>query len=64
MGLLDLTRVSDCIGFCWSRISVLTFGNELGIVFLLTASIALFVGVQVMFELREHELRHGIRMKC
>lgn len=36
----------------------------LGIAFLLFACVALFVGVQVMFEVREQELRQGIRMKC
>ena len=35
-----------------------------GLTFLLVACGALFVGVQVMFELREQELRHGIKMKC
>ena len=37
---------------------------SLGLLFLLAACSALFVGVQLMFELREHELRQGIRMKC
>lgn len=35
-----------------------------GLGFLVTACGALFVGAQVMFELREHELRHGIKLKC
>ena len=35
-----------------------------GIVFLVFACAALFTGVQVMFELREEELRHGIKLKC
>ncbi|KAI4245882.1 MAG: hypothetical protein LQ352_006494, partial [Teloschistes flavicans] len=34
-------------------------GSYSGLVFLVTACGALFVGVQIMFELREHELRHG-----
>ncbi|KAL9580422.1 MAG: hypothetical protein Q9212_004508, partial [Teloschistes hypoglaucus] len=34
-------------------------GSYSGLVFLVTAYGALFVGVQVMFELREHELRHA-----
>ena len=37
---------------------------EAGIVFLVAACGAVFVGVQVMFELREDELRAGIQMKC
>ena len=35
-----------------------------GLLFLATASIALFTAAQVMFELRAHELRQGIKMKC
>ncbi|KAL8693915.1 MAG: hypothetical protein Q9218_001329 [Villophora microphyllina] len=38
-------------------------GSYSGLVFLVTACGALFVGAQVMFELREHELRHGIKLK-
>ncbi|KAL8960727.1 MAG: hypothetical protein Q9193_002615 [Seirophora villosa] len=39
-------------------------GSYSGLVFLAAACVALFVGAQVMFELREHELRHGIKLKC
>lgn len=39
-------------------------GSYSGIGFLVAACAALFVGVQVMFEIREEELRAGIRMKC
>lgn len=39
-------------------------GSAAGVAFLAIASGALFVGVQVMFEVREDEKRHGIRMKC
>lgn len=57
----DLTLVSDS-----NRDSLppvpLTW--RLGIAFLLFACVALFVGVQLMFEVREQELRQGIRMKC
>ncbi|KAL9131662.1 MAG: hypothetical protein Q9217_000473 [Psora testacea] len=35
-----------------------------GLVFLAAACGALFTGVQVMFELRQQELRQGINMKC
>lgn len=35
-----------------------------GAMFMLLASGALFVGVQVMFEVREAEKRRGIRLKC
>ncbi|KAH0542950.1 hypothetical protein FGG08_002719 [Glutinoglossum americanum] len=36
-------------------------GSYSGLVFLAVASMALFVGAQVMFEVREHEMRQGIR---
>lgn len=39
-------------------------GSYSGAGFLLAACGALFVGVQVMFEVREGELRAGIRLKC
>lgn len=35
-----------------------------GVLFLFTACAALFVGIQVMFEIRESELRRGISLKC
>ncbi|KAH8813058.1 glycerol:H+ symporter-like protein [Xylogone sp. PMI_703] len=40
------------------------FNDYHGLVFLVTAILALFVGVQVMFEIRESEKRRGIFMKC
>ncbi|KAL8674563.1 MAG: hypothetical protein Q9168_001006 [Polycauliona sp. 1 TL-2023] len=39
-------------------------GSYSGLVFLTAASAALFAAAQIMFELREHELRHGIKLKC
>jgi D-alanyl-lipoteichoic acid acyltransferase DltB (MBOAT superfamily) len=39
-------------------------GSTAGLVFFTGACGALFVGVQVMFEVREQEKREGIRMKC
>ncbi|KAF7593511.1 glycerol transporter [Aspergillus hancockii] len=39
-------------------------GSYSGLVYLVTACAALFVGVQVMFEIRQEELRAGINMKC
>jgi D-alanyl-lipoteichoic acid acyltransferase DltB (MBOAT superfamily) len=35
-----------------------------GLVFLVTASCVLFVGIQVMFEVREAEMRKGIFLRC
>ncbi|KAL8847988.1 MAG: hypothetical protein Q9221_006950 [Calogaya cf. arnoldii] len=39
-------------------------GSYSGLVFLAAACGALFAAAQIMFELREHELRHGIKLKC
>ncbi|KAM0335360.1 hypothetical protein ACHAQA_000405 [Verticillium albo-atrum] len=35
-----------------------------GLLFLITACGALFIGIQIMFEIRESELRKGISLKC
>lgn len=40
------------------------FRDYSGLVFLVTACTALFVGIQVMFEIRQGELRRGINLKC
>lgn len=42
----------------------LTLLRSLGIAFLITACGALFVGIQVMFEIRQSEYRRGINLKC
>jgi D-alanyl-lipoteichoic acid acyltransferase DltB (MBOAT superfamily) len=39
-------------------------GSWDGLAFLLIACVALFTGVQFMFEHRESEKRKGIKMKC
>ena len=60
MGLLDLILVgSNCVSTCLDSADC-----EVGVVFFVTACAALFVGVQVMFETREQELRQGIKLKC
>lgn len=40
------------------------FRDWSGIAFLVTACCALFVGVQMMFEVREQEMRDGFYLKC
>ncbi|KAL2154276.1 hypothetical protein VTH82DRAFT_2952 [Thermothelomyces myriococcoides] len=40
------------------------FRDYSGIAFLITACGALFVGIQVMFEIRQSEYRRGINLKC
>ena len=39
-------------------------GSWSGIGFLVVTCVALFTGVQVMFEWREAEMSKGIKMKC
>ncbi|KAI9890611.1 MAG: glycerol transporter [Vezdaea aestivalis] len=39
-------------------------GSYSGLGFLCIACVVLFVGIQVLFEMREEELRQGIRLKC
>lgn len=39
-------------------------GSWSGVGFLLSCCVVLFVGAQIMFEVREGELRAGIRLKC
>lgn len=39
-------------------------GSYAGVAYMISCCIVLFVGVQVMFEIREEELRMGINLKC
>jgi D-alanyl-lipoteichoic acid acyltransferase DltB (MBOAT superfamily) len=53
----------------YSGKSLRPFGSDntnliVGLVFLVTASCVLFVGIQVMFEVREAEMRKGIFLRC
>jgi len=45
------------------RADVLTFGTA-GLAYISAACLALFMAAQLMFEHREEEMRHGIKMKC
>ena len=38
--------------------------NQSGLIYLITACGALFVGSQIMFEIRQDEMRRGIKLKC
>lgn len=38
--------------------------NIIGVIFLTVACACLFVGIQVMFEIRESEKRKGATLKC
>ena len=61
--------IANLFGFCLGHDGTVAllhelFGTFLGASFFLVASATLFVGVQVMFELREAEKRRGIDVKC
>lgn len=40
------------------------FGSFEGLVFMVVVCCAIFVGVQVMLEVREEEMRMGVNLKC
>ena len=48
------------IGHLWKQVTA----TWEGITFLMSACAVLFVGVQIMFEYREEELRRGVKRKC
>ncbi|TFK18771.1 glycerol transporter [Coprinopsis marcescibilis] len=51
---------ADGINFLLSQL----FGTAVGVAFLLFSCFCIFVTVQIMFEYREEELRHGIYRRC
>lgn len=64
-----MMMIANLFGFCLGHDGTVAllhelFGTVLGASFFLVASATLFVGVQVMFELREAEKRRGIDVKC
>ncbi|PQE20302.1 mboat family protein [Rutstroemia sp. NJR-2017a BBW] len=69
VGNLMLMMAANLVGFAvgidgLKSIVSGIFRDFSGVIFLVTASSALFVGVQVMFEVRESEMRKGIFLKC
>ena len=69
VGNILMMMIANLVGFAlgiegmkglWHGI----FGSYSGIAYMVGACSALFVGVQVMFEVRESELRAGIDLKC
>lgn len=60
---------ANLYGFCLGSDGMYLFFKEMfgtfdGLVFFVVANCALFVHVQLMFELRAEEMRHGIYVKC
>lgn len=64
-----MMMLANLVGFCLGKDGTMALLNEMfstaqGFRFFLLASGTLYVGVQVMFELREAEKRRGIDVKC
>lgn len=69
VGNILMMMVANLVGFALGLdglndlLASLT-GSYLGLAYLISCCVVLFVGVQVMFEIREGELRAGINLKC
>lgn len=64
-----MMMIANLLGFCLGKDGTIAlihelFSTVLGVRFFLVASATLFVGVQVMFEMREAEKRRGVDVKC
>lgn len=64
-----MMMVANLFGFCLGSDGTKLLLHDIfltpsGFGFFLAATASLFIGVQVMFELREEEKRHGINLKC
>ncbi|ODQ66332.1 MBOAT-domain-containing protein [Nadsonia fulvescens var. elongata DSM 6958] len=64
-----LMMIANLVGFCVGLDGILDMlwrmvGTTEGVMFVVTASVALWVGVQVMFEWRQGERRRGIDLRC
>ena len=64
-----MMMIANLFGFCLGSDGTILLLREIfltssGLLFFVIASACLFVGVQLMFEYREEEKRHGIYLKC
>ncbi|KAG2417551.1 hypothetical protein HFD88_008770 [Aspergillus terreus] len=69
VGNVLMMMIANLVGFALGLDGLKGLLNEIlgsyaGLVYLVTACSALFVGVQVMFEIRQEEMRAGINLKC
>ncbi|GMG22715.1 unnamed protein product [Aspergillus oryzae] len=69
VGNILMMMIANLVGFALGLDGIQGLLSEMlgsysGLVYLATACAALFVGVQVMFEIRQEELRAGINLKC
>jgi len=64
-----MMMTANLVGFCVGLDGVTDlvrgmFQTTTGLVFFATSCVALFIGTQVMFEVREEEKRHGLDLRC
>ncbi|OBA18943.1 glycerol uptake protein 1 [Metschnikowia bicuspidata var. bicuspidata NRRL YB-4993] len=64
-----MMMIANLYGFCLGHDGTIAllrafFGTSNGLIYLVLSSGALFVGAQVMFEIREAEKRRGVDVKC
>ena len=64
-----MMMIANLVGFCLGKDGTIQlicemFKSVLGVTFFIVSSFTLFVGSQVMFELREGEKRSGIDVRC
>ncbi|KAL6450921.1 GUP1 Membrane-bound O-acyltransferase GUP1 [Candida maltosa Xu316] len=64
-----MMMIANLVGFCLGTDGMWQLLHDLfktfdGVRFLLISSFALFVGAQIMFEIRESEMRKGINVRC
>ncbi|KAI6250699.1 Membrane-bound O-acyltransferase GUP1 [Erysiphe necator] len=69
VGNLMMMMMANLVGFAVGVDGLKTiiygiFRDHSGYIFLFTSTLVLFVGIQVMFEVRESEMRKGIFLKC
>ncbi|KAJ5093854.1 Membrane bound O-acyl transferase MBOAT [Penicillium angulare] len=69
VGNILMLMIANLVGFAlgidgMKELLASLTGSYAGIAYMVSCCVVLFVGVQVMFEIREDELRLGINLKC
>jgi D-alanyl-lipoteichoic acid acyltransferase DltB (MBOAT superfamily) len=69
VGNVLMMMIANLVGFALGLDGLQNLLNSLtgsysGVAYMISCCVVLFVGVQVMFEIREDELRAGINLKC
>ena len=61
-GIIDLLK--GIIGSYYGTNRTLSLCSRVGLAFVVAVVVSLFIGTQVMFEIREDEKRRGINLRC